>query len=213
MAGLDLSSLSVMVVEDNPFARRLLRMTLKALTVGTVDEAEDGAEALKTLSLRRPDILFLDWEMPHLDGVELTRHIRNAPDSPNPFLPVIMVTAHSTRQHVVTARDAGVTEFLIKPFSAAGVYSRIRAVVERPRPFVRVKHYFGPDRRRKDDTAYRGPDRRGAERPTIPPPPMEAEMSQAQVDTYYFSGTVDDAPEAAGTAPEKAPETAAKAAP
>lgn len=198
MPGLDLSRLSVLSVEDSTFGRQLVRTTLKALNVGEVREASDGAEALKMIRLRKPDIVLTDWEMPHLDGVELTRILRTARDSPDHFIPIIMVTAHATKYHVVTARDAGANEYIIKPFSAASLFSRIRAVIERPRRFVRLKHYFGPDRRRRDDPHYRGPARRDDEQVCRPAPgnplDMEPVLSQDQVDRFYAGDGFGPAP-------------------
>lgn len=159
---LDLSALSVLVVEDNEHMRHLLRMVLRALGIETVIEAGNGEEAVEIISARAPDIVFTDWVMQPMDGLELAMFIRNAPESPNPFMPIIMVTAHSERSHVTAARDAGITEFLVKPISARAVLSRLRAVIEHPRAFVRAPGYFGPDRRRRrEDFSYRGPDRRG----------------------------------------------------
>jgi DNA-binding response OmpR family regulator len=98
-----------------------------------------------------------------LDGVEFTRMVRNAPDSRNPYLPIIMMTGHSERYRVMDARDAGVTEFVAKPLTAKAVLERIHAVIYRPRPFVRTAEYFGPDRRRKDDPGFAGPWRRSTD--------------------------------------------------
>jgi DNA-binding response OmpR family regulator len=71
-----------------------------------------------------------------------------------------MLTGHSEKRRVVAARDAGVTEFLVKPLSARALYERIVNVVVNPRPFVRTKTYFGPDRRRNLNPSYVGPERR-----------------------------------------------------
>lgn len=159
---LDLSGLSVLVVEDNEHMRHLLRMVLRALGIENVIEAENGEQAIEIITTRAPDIVFTDWIMQPVDGLELATFIRNAPESPNPFMPIIMVTAHSERSHVTAARDAGITEFLVKPISARAILSRLRAVIEHPRAFVRAPGYFGPDRRRRrEDVTYRGPDRRG----------------------------------------------------
>jgi len=73
-----------------------------------------------------------------------------------------MLTGHTEMNRVVEARDAGVHEFLAKPISVKGLYSRIRSIIERPRPFVRAGLYFGPDRRRRDNPAYMGGERRKA---------------------------------------------------
>ena len=71
-----------------------------------------------------------------------------------------MLTGHSEKQRVIGARDAGVTEFLAKPISAKSLYERILNVVANPRPFIKSKNYFGPDRRRNVNTNYIGPERR-----------------------------------------------------
>jgi len=71
-----------------------------------------------------------------------------------------MLTGHSEKRRVTVARDAGVTEFLAKPISAKGLYQRIMNVVASPRPFIKTKTYFGPDRRRNTSNAYIGPERR-----------------------------------------------------
>ncbi|MDA0664423.1 MAG: response regulator, partial [Proteobacteria bacterium] len=95
-----------------------------------------------------------------LDGIDFTRMVRSAADSPNPFVPIIMLTSHTARTRVMEARDVGVTEFLAKPITANGLYTRIATIIEHPRQFVRKSVYFGPDRRRtiKD---FMGMDRRG----------------------------------------------------
>ena len=99
-----------------------------------------------------------------MDGVEFTRQVRRAPDSRNPYLPIIMMTGHSARSRVEEARDAGVTEFIVKPVTAKTLLNRIYAVVYKPRPFLHTDSYFGPDRRRRNDPGYSGPWRREGDR-------------------------------------------------
>ena len=103
------------------------------------------------------DLAIVDFQMLPVDGVEFTRMVRNAPDSKNPYLPIIMMTGHSEKSRVVDARDAGVTEFVAKPLTAKAVLDRIQAVIYHPRPFVRSATYFGPDRRRRDEAGFPGP--------------------------------------------------------
>ncbi len=74
-----------------------------------------------------------------------------------------MLTGHAARARVEEARDAGVTEFVVKPVTARAVLDRINAVILRPRHFVRTSEYFGPDRRRRQDPAYQGPWRRSGD--------------------------------------------------
>src|SRR5205814_7236960 len=101
-----------------------------------------------------------DWAMPIFDGLELTQMIRQPGANNNPYVPIIMLTGHSEKKRVIAARDAGVTEFLAKPISAKGLYQRILNVVANPRPFIRTRTYFGPDRRRNTNPNNIGPERR-----------------------------------------------------
>ncbi len=140
--------------------RSLVRSVLHALGAKHIKEATDGADAYARLGPYAADIIICNWQMSPMDGLEFVRLLRTDTDSPNPFVPVIMLTAHTEAKRVVEARDAGVTEFLAKPISANQLYSRIRAVIEHPRPFVRAKSYVGPDRRRRQDPDFKGAERR-----------------------------------------------------
>ena len=82
--------------------------------------------------------------------------VRSGEDSPNPYVPIIMLTGHTELHRVCEARDAGVNEFLAKPISAKALYSRVASIIEFPRPFIRTKSYFGPCRRRRNLGAPRG---------------------------------------------------------
>ena len=155
-----LKNLSFMVVDDNIHMRQLLRMILKALEAGRVVDASDGADALKKMGTNPVDVLLVDWEMSPLDGMDLVRMLRTGSDSPNPYVPIIMLSAHSEMTRVQQARDAGVNEFLVKPVSAKGIYQRVISIISTPRPFIRSKTYFGPDRRRRQSAHYKGPERR-----------------------------------------------------
>lgn len=155
--------LSILIVDDNHYMRVLLSEILRATGVKEIHEANDGAEALQMMRRREFDIVITDLSMQPLDGIDFVRLLRNSPDSPNPMMPVIMITGHSTVQRVAEARDAGVNEFLAKPLTARGVLERITKLIENPRPFVRTADYFGPDRRRRADPLYRGPWRRSSD--------------------------------------------------
>lgn len=165
MAGEDLSRLKVLVVDDHSNTVRLISDVLRAGGVGQVFTASDGQRAREVMRLTYPDILFTDSKMPVMDGLELTRSIRRAavspdPKVPNPEIPIIMVTGDRSERDVEKARMAGVNEFVIKPFTPAGLLSRIQLVLKRPRPFIVSEVYVGPDRRRRVELAYSGPMRR-----------------------------------------------------
>lgn len=160
-----LSGLKILVAEDHAVTARLIGDVLRAAGMPKVEVARDGLAARQKLMVWDPDILFTDWNMPDMDGLELTRSIRAAavkPDKrvPNPRVPIIMLTATRSQRDVEVARLAGVNEFVIKPFTAASVLARIELVLTRPREFIISDVYVGPDRRRRAGDGYAGPKRR-----------------------------------------------------
>lgn len=156
----EFAQLRALVVEDNLHMRRLLRQLLGALGIKESYEAENGREAFDILRNRQPDLVLTDLTMEPVNGIEFTKMVRLSEESPNPYVPIIMVTGHTELQKVEAARDAGVTEFLAKPVTVNNLFLRIAEIVERPRPYVRCGNYFGPDRRRHNDENYCGPWRR-----------------------------------------------------
>lgn len=158
-----LHRITILVVEDNPPMLEIAKSLLLTFGVGHVIGAPNGEIGYKRFVEYNPDIVIADWMMKPIDGISFTRQIRNSPDSPNAYVPVILMTGFSERRRVLQARDAGVTEFLVKPFNARDLYKRIAQVIERPRQFVRSGDFFGPDRRRSRDAGisnYAGPFRR-----------------------------------------------------
>ena len=153
----------VLVVDDNHYMRVIVCTMLRAMGITLIREASDGVEALEIIRDWRPDVIIMDLVMQQLDGLETTRLLRQGSDSPHPFVPIIMVTGHTDRATVIAARDAGVNEFVVKPLTARALLSRIDSVIMRPRPFIRCKTYFGPDRRRIADKNYPGPFRRNTD--------------------------------------------------
>jgi CheY-like chemotaxis protein len=156
-------SLKALIVEDNTHMRSLLRALLNSAGIKDVSEAIHGQAALEALRERKIDLVLTDLAMAPMDGLELTRHVRNDEKSSNPFVPIIMITGHTEKYRVQAARDAGVTEFLAKPVTAHNLFARITEILERPRAFVRCDSYFGPDRRRHETENYMGPWRRAEE--------------------------------------------------
>lgn len=152
--------ISVLVVEDNLPMLEITKSLLLTFGVGHVITAQNGEIGFKRYLELNPDIVIADWMMKPVDGISLTRVIRNDPKSPNPYVPVILMTGFSEKRRVFQARDAGVTEFLVKPFNARDLYKRLVQVIERPRQFVKADDFFGPDRRRRSHGPYDGPMRR-----------------------------------------------------
>ena len=149
-----------MVVDDNRHMRALIKSLLHALGIKRIADAAGAPEAFKELKHFSADLIITDWHMEPLDGLDFVRLVRTADDSPNPYVPIIMLTGHTEAHRVMEARDAGVNEFLSKPISARGLFSRMLKVIDDPRQFVRTKTYFGPDRRRRSD----GPPKNMADR-------------------------------------------------
>lgn len=158
--GASFAGLKALIVEDNAHMRGLLRGVLAELGITEAFEAPDGQRALEMLGRVQPDLVLTDLAMVPMDGIQFTRAVRNSPKSANPYVPIVMVTGHTTREVVLAARDAGVTEFLAKPVTTRNLLLRLAEIAERPRPFVRSDVYFGPDRRRHNDAFYNGPWRR-----------------------------------------------------
>lgn len=181
-----LKEISFLIVEDQEFLRKLVRQVLDVFGAERITEAGSGEQAWKVFKETPTDVVLLDWKMPGLDGVELTKMIRKDPDSPNPYVPIIMMTAANRRRDVFTARDAGVTEYIVKPVSAKAIISRIEAAIERPRRFVKVGDYFGPDRRRQAKP-FQGEDRRGVHETAAHAP--EKEMAQAEINALFNPDT------------------------
>ena len=160
MSGYRFERLRVLVVDDNPHMRKLVITILQAFGVVQITEAGDGDKAWAVMREANPDVVFLDWMMDGLNGLEVAKLIRTSPLTPNPFVPIIMLTGYTTVDKVRLARDAGINEFLAKPVSVKAVMSRLVSVIEQPRPYVRTKAYFGPCLRRLVFDEYRGPDGR-----------------------------------------------------
>jgi len=160
MSGYRFDKLKILVVDDNVHMRKLVTTILQAFGVIQIYEADSGERAWAALREANPDVVVLDWVMEGMSGLELVRLIRSNPACPNPFVPVIMLSGHISAEHVHEARDAGINEFIAKPVSVKTMMSRLVAVIEHPRPYVRTNHYFGPCRRRRGAEDYRGPERR-----------------------------------------------------
>ena len=152
-----------MIVDDQEFITKMLRQMIKVLGASDVNVFSNGEDAWNFFKKRPVDLIILDWQMVPMNGLMLTQLIRKSPESPNTFVPIIMVTAHREKEHVFKARDAGVTEYVIKPVAPKSLFSRIEAVIEKPRRFVRVGEFFGPDRRRHSKN-FDGDDRRGQDK-------------------------------------------------
>jgi two-component system chemotaxis response regulator CheY len=156
----DLKKISVLIVEDNQPMLELLKSLLDTFGFDKIYAAKNGEEGFKAYCRYKPDLVITDWMMRPVDGISLTRRIRNDPMSANQFTPIVLMTGFTEKRRVMQARDAGITEFLVKPFNARDLYRRLAQIIEHPRQFVRSEDFFGPDRRRKQGDSFVGPFRR-----------------------------------------------------
>ncbi|MEK9754423.1 MAG: response regulator [Rhodospirillaceae bacterium] len=154
--------MNVLIVDDNRHMRFLLKTILHTIGIRDIMEAGDDSYALKIMNTFPADVIITDWRMEPLDGLDLTRMIRTSSDSPNPFVPMVMLTGHTETARVQEARDAGITELLAKPVSSKMVYHRLVQLIEKPRTLVKARRFTGPDRRRKF-IRIEGPDRRASD--------------------------------------------------
>lgn len=158
----------ILIVDDMKPMLSLCKTVLGIFGFKEIYVADSGEEGFDLLCRHDPDIVITDWIMEPMDGLEFTKKIRRNPMSPNPYVPVIMMTGFSSRLRVEAARDAGVTEFLVKPFTSKDLYARVSQIIEKPRQFVDAGTFFGPDRRRKRGAEYQGPRRRENEARAAP---------------------------------------------
>lgn len=157
-----LAKMQVLVVDSNPRAAQLLRALLHVFGIKRVDSVTTAPEALQALRSHRIDLLITEQALEPMTGTELVRTIRHAHDDPliRHDLPIIMLSAHSAIGEVVTSRDAGITEFVAKPFSSATLAARLIEIIDNPRAFVETPDYIGPSRRRERELPPEAKDRR-----------------------------------------------------
>jgi two-component system phosphate regulon response regulator PhoB len=121
----------VLVVDDEAAIRDMIQFALQRAQM-KVETAADAHEALLRISENRPDIILMDWMMPGVSGVELTRRLRK--DAYTEDIPIIMLTARVTEDDKVTGLEAGTDDYVVKPFSPRELLARIRAVLRRASP-------------------------------------------------------------------------------
>ena len=158
-----LKNLSFLILDDNQAMLEILRAILKSYGVDKILLARDVVVAFDMIRHEDVDIAIVDYNLAYLSGLDFARLIRTGEDSPNPFLPIIMLSAYADMPRIGAARDNGVTEFCVKPVSALELARKINHVVLKPRDFVRTGGFFGPDRRRRSGD-FQGSERRGRDR-------------------------------------------------
>ena len=122
-------TMKILVVDDFPTMRRIIKNLLKDLGFENVDEAEDGAMGLEKLRNGSFDFVVSDWNMPNMDGLEMLKAIRADPSLGK--LPVLMVTAEAKKENIIAAAQAGANGYVVKPFTAATLEEKLNKIFEK----------------------------------------------------------------------------------
>jgi CheY-like chemotaxis protein len=155
-----IESLKIMIVDDSDQMRRMLKAMLMSFGVTQIIIANNGHDALQMTRETWPDIIITDWNMKPTNGIQLAQALRWDTTSYNPYVPILLLTGHADKERIIEARDAGITEIMVKPVSPTALHQRLITMIEKPRPFVEEKGYFGPDRRRRNLEIPQASDRR-----------------------------------------------------
>jgi two-component system chemotaxis response regulator CheY len=121
--------MKILVVDDFSTMRRIIKNILKELGYTNVDEADDGSTGLEKLKGGKFDFVITDWNMPNMPGIDLLKAIRSDGDLKG--LPVLMVTAEAAKENIVEAVEAGVSNYIVKPFTAVALKERIDLIIEK----------------------------------------------------------------------------------
>lgn len=150
MVDYNIQNLTILVVEQNCLSAEAITKLLHELGVRDVFSASSVDDAFDIFENETIDLVFCDWS-PSLDGIRFLDMIRNDEKRTNPYLPVILLSAYSDLEQLKEAINAGISDFVTKPYSARRLYTRIKKAIELPNFYVRSGLYFGPCRRHNSE--------------------------------------------------------------
>ncbi len=145
-----LKNYRILVVDADLELAHVLKSMLNEMGFADVQLTRSGKEAISLMQKTAFDFIITEWHTQQLDGIGLLEFVRRSPNSPNPTIPIIMLTGRAEEVDVTLARNYGINEYVIKPFTAKSIYSRLERIIEQPRSFVVAKTFVGPDRRAKE---------------------------------------------------------------
>ncbi len=122
------TSIKVLIVDDFATMRRILKNILKQLGFKNLLEADDGTTALEVLERNEVDLVISDWNMPKMTGLELLKSVRASEKYAK--VPFLMVTAEAQKQNVIEAVQAGVSNYVVKPFTAEGISAKLERILK-----------------------------------------------------------------------------------
>jgi len=174
----DMSNRHILVIDDSRTFLTLMTDLLRSFGARNVIRTTDAIEAFEIIGREKIDLALVDYNMPLINGFEFASMVRCAPDSANKFMPMILVTGHSSRRLVMDCITHGFDDFLAKPLSAKNLFEKMVRVFENPEPYILTPSgYFGPDRRRRDDP-NQTPDTRRELDLAIPVGPRDIRLIQ-----------------------------------
>jgi CheY-like chemotaxis protein len=182
-----LKRMKVLIVDPNAFMRGVVADSLRRLTINSINATASAVEAFTVGRTFKPDLIFVDWDAGRMSGLEFTREVRRNTTGILRETPIILLAGVIDHDQLMSARQTGINEFLLKPVSAQGVLSRIEEVVLRPRKFIDSRNYVGPCRRRREDPNYAGPWRRLTDEP-----PKKAHSEQSKENAFKLRGIIDN---------------------
>lgn len=176
-----MKTISILLADPDSCLAQTVVLILRAMGFASVTHVRSIDEALTALRTQSISFLITEWDIRGGSGLDLVKRLRQDPHSPNRGLPIIMLTGRGEMSDVQTARDVGITEFVVKPFSAQTLYNRLEQIIDHPRSFVISSTYVGPERRRRGLPPPGMADRRTAQ-PIMVLPNSET-MQQSAGDT------------------------------
>ena len=172
-----LRKVNVLVMDGGAKAATLIKSIFATLGLENVFIATDGYQGIQIMKEVKMHLIFTDWELkPRIEtplpedvvyqpvnGTKFVERIRRSAHSPNPFIPIVMMMDMASGKDVISARDAGVNEILLRPVNADDFCDRLVSIIDHPRMFITAKTYKGPCRRRKQRPVSAQADRRKME--------------------------------------------------
>ncbi|MDR3441075.1 response regulator [Telmatospirillum sp.] len=158
----NLSCLSFLLVGNNQHMRRLLRLILENHGVTSLTEVRDGSEAIEAVRHKVPDILIADWVMTPMDGLDMTRYLRQSEKSPAQGLPIILLASTADGNLLPLAVAAGVSEIVPKPLFVKTLMASVHGIIENPRPLFRnsggsSRRYRADEQKKAEDSTPKRP--------------------------------------------------------
>ena len=120
-------NIKVLVVDDFATMRRIIKNVLKQIGFTKILEADDGTSALEVLKENKVDLIISDWNMPQMTGLDLLKAVRGEKSTKN--IPFLMVTAEAQKDNVIQAVQAGVSNYLVKPFTADSIKTKLAQIL------------------------------------------------------------------------------------